>query len=415
MSIQTSPDPELPFFRARSLRPRARRTCSSEIDISPKATPTITKPSNKAKRPDHVRLPSGHFFDRIGLRERLDRSRTTSEEEVNPPWPVGSILASSKPAIVFDRAERTRTASGEIANIPRPEVPVHATPGPIISSQDALPVSATGAPKNQLQPTSMRAPSKSVPSNPRQKGGLYRRAMLRLGVTSKEAVTKRPQLEISPARSFTGQILDRASTILRRVPEKRRATASSDSSNKSTTGSSAPRSFLWPLRKAHSNSSSLRNVLMGEVPLGTPTTPSSELMYMGSDQRQYFRVEISAPGAPTYLPSEASRIGTPPLNEQNSKGRGFVFNYDVRDDETEILSSDIVERAKFGRKRTSDIEWFSVELKTDEARDKAMGFEINVPEHLPSSPLCPRNPKHKSEGKGICVYHGRNKREGDGL
>lgn len=34
-------------------------------------------------------------------------------------------------------------------------------------------------------------------------------------------------------------------------------------------------------------------------------------------------------------------------------------------------------------------------------------FEFNTPEHLPSSPLCPKNPKHKSGGTGICVYHGR--------
>ncbi|KAL8796426.1 MAG: hypothetical protein Q9195_001333 [Heterodermia aff. obscurata] len=386
-----------------SLRPRARRTCSSEIDISPKATPPIIKPNNKAKRPDHIRLPSGHFLDRIGLRDRLDRSRTTSEEEANAPQPVGSISAPSKPAIVFDRAERTQTALEEIANIPRLEGPVHAPSKPIISSSDALPVPAIIAPRSQLQPTAMRVLAKSAPTTPRQKGGLYRRTMLRLGVIGKQAVSKRPQLDISPTRSFTGQILDRASTILRRVPEKRRTTASSDSSNKSTTGSSAPRSFLWPLRKVHSNSSSLRDVMMGEVPLGTPATPGSELMYMGSDQRQYFRVEISAPGAPTYLPSEARRIGTPPLNEQSSKARGFLFSYDVRDDEGEV------------KKRTLDTDWFSIKLKADEARDNAMGFEINVPEHLPSSPLCPKHPKHKSGGKGICVYHGRSRKEGDGL
>lgn len=34
-------------------------------------------------------------------------------------------------------------------------------------------------------------------------------------------------------------------------------------------------------------------------------------------------------------------------------------------------------------------------------------FELNMPEHLPSSPLCPRNPKHKSGGTGVCAYHGR--------
>lgn len=36
-------------------------------------------------------------------------------------------------------------------------------------------------------------------------------------------------------------------------------------------------------------------------------------------------------------------------------------------------------------------------------------FALNIPEHLPSSPLCPKNPKHKSGGKGTCVYHGKRK------
>ncbi|KAH9242089.1 hypothetical protein CCHR01_17871 [Colletotrichum chrysophilum] len=41
----------------------------------------------------------------------------------------------------------------------------------------------------------------------------------------------------------------------------------------------------------------------------------------------------------------------------------------------------------------------------------AQPFEFDIPEHLPSSPMCPTNPKHPSGGKGMCVYHGR-RREG---
>lgn len=36
-------------------------------------------------------------------------------------------------------------------------------------------------------------------------------------------------------------------------------------------------------------------------------------------------------------------------------------------------------------------------------------FVLDIPEHLPSSPLCPMHPKHKSGGKGICPFHGRKK------
>jgi hypothetical protein len=46
-------------------------------------------------------------------------------------------------------------------------------------------------------------------------------------------------------------------------------------------------------------------------------------------------------------------------------------------------------------------------LEDDTADDIKLGYERNVPEHLPNSPLCPLNPKHKSGGKGICPMHGR--------
>ena len=52
--------------------------------------------------------------------------------------------------------------------------------------------------------------------------------------------------------------------------------------------------------------------------------------------------------------------------------------------------------------------------KSTSAREQAStvrssSFELKLPEHLPSSPLCPKNPKHSSGGTGICVYHGRRK------
>lgn len=48
------------------------------------------------------------------------------------------------------------------------------------------------------------------------------------------------------------------------------------------------------------------------------------------------------------------------------------------------------------------------ELTAEDADDLDL-FEWDVPEHLPGSPLCPLNPKHRSGGKGICVYHGRHR------
>lgn len=34
---------------------------------------------------------------------------------------------------------------------------------------------------------------------------------------------------------------------------------------------------------------------------------------------------------------------------------------------------------------------------------KGICFEFDLPEHLPSSPTCPANPRHKLRGKGVCV------------
>ncbi|KAK4548359.1 hypothetical protein LTR36_010229 [Oleoguttula mirabilis] len=49
-------------------------------------------------------------------------------------------------------------------------------------------------------------------------------------------------------------------------------------------------------------------------------------------------------------------------------------------------------------------------LNEDGDEDLELGFELDVPEHLPNSPLCPLDPRHKSGGKAICPLHGRKKR-----
>lgn len=45
-----------------------------------------------------------------------------------------------------------------------------------------------------------------------------------------------------------------------------------------------------------------------------------------------------------------------------------------------------------------------------EDEDVILGFEVDVPDHLPNSPLCPLDPRHRSGGKAICPQHGRKKR-----
>lgn len=70
---------------------------------------------------------------------------------------------------------------------------------------------------------------------------------------------------------------------------------------------------------------------------------------------------------------------------------------------------------------TGDRDWYRIRMDKvncggDEPKDieDLRMFEWDLPEHLPSSPLCPLHPKHPSKGNGVCVYHGRNKMGGVG-
>ena len=255
---------------------------------------------------------------------------------------------------------------------------------------------------------------KSAPTTPGRQGLSSRWYERRFGTKHKTEIHHRPKL--SPARSLTGLLLQRASTVLKDFTEKKLSPTSSAGSNPSIAPSYSRLAGLSPLYRGHSNASSVTNVHIGKAPLATPATPDSQLWYVGSDAEQYYRVEISEPGAPTYLPSEARRIGTPPMSSYDGRHRGFFFDYNAPDDGGTTPSPDGREgdtlHLRVKRKRPSNSDWYMAKLKADEAEDSATSFELNVPDHLPSSPLCPKHPKHKSGGKGICVYHGRNRDSG---
>ncbi|TKA31482.1 hypothetical protein B0A50_02329 [Salinomyces thailandicus] len=53
--------------------------------------------------------------------------------------------------------------------------------------------------------------------------------------------------------------------------------------------------------------------------------------------------------------------------------------------------------------------WIEKTIDDEEDDETQLGFELDVPDHLPNSPLCPLSPRHKSGGKAICPMHGRNK------
>jgi len=261
----------------------------------------------------------------------------------------------------------------------------------------------------------VQASTRSALVTPGKHSVLTRWNKRRLGMKHGPEAHHQPKLV--QTRSLTGHLLQRASSVLKDLHEKQRSPTSSASSTLSIAASYTRNAHLSPLYRGRSNTSSMHNVHIGKPPLRTPATPDSELMYLGSDSQQYFRVEISEPGAPTYLPSEARRIGTPPLPGEGGRHRGFFFDYNAPDDEGSTLNLERKEGyspdSRLKRKEASDVDWYMAKLEADEARDVATNFELNVPDHLPSSPLCPKHPRHKSGGKGVCVYHGRNRNPGD--
>ena len=247
-----------------------------------------------------------------------------------------------------------------------------------------------------------------TPATPKAKSRWTRRRSVRKQGVDIQSIQS--HIGISPARSLTGHLLQRASSVLRNLADNKLSPPSSASSNLSIAASYSRNKRLSPLYRGHSVNSSMGNMHGGKGPAGTPATPDSELMYLGSNAERYYRVEISDPGGPTYLPSEARRIGTPPLPGEDGRRRGFFFDYNVPspdDDESTTPSRHL--RPRLEKKGPLKGDWYLAKLEADEARDTTSHFDFNVPDHLPSSPLCPKNPKHKSGGKGICVYHGRNR------
>ena len=120
---------------------------------------------------------------------------------------------------------------------------------------------------------------------------------------------------------------------------------------------------------------------------------------------------------------EARRIQTPPMSRDTSPSpqpQGFFFGTspppnDITPEKTSSpgLSAGTYPPWRLRKKSTSP-DWWDVNNPARKAAVDGLAkqnqLEVDMclpPEHLPSSPLCPKNPMHKSKGRGICVYHGR--------
>ncbi|KAI2624171.1 hypothetical protein GGR54DRAFT_564374 [Hypoxylon sp. NC1633] len=232
-------------------------------------------------------------------------------------------------------------------------------------------------------------------------------------------------------RSATPPIMTRVASLLREEckrpawPRSFRLFGKSPWHRKASVGSEA------------SASSSVRDVLRGRTPVASPA----------SDIEPQAALFVPFPGG------EATRVQTPPLRESGPQRAGlprsFFFDISTPPHRSSSSSSsrrrrqasyrcppltpmydnlptpvpvELVTTEARGRewekeKKDSGKEWWEVPAAV--RRDQALlwphstaAFEFDLPEHLPTSPMCPTNKRHKSGGTGVCVYHGRRKKSG---
>ncbi|TGO86337.1 hypothetical protein BPOR_0312g00030 [Botrytis porri] len=248
-------------------------------------------------------------------------------------------------------------------------------------------------------------------------------------VASSRVTTSSPQ---------TARVLEGAIGYFDTYGEQPNATSSSSNASMG----SKPRwrfgTLPWHRRlsdNSMSASSSICDLLAGKTPMGTPR---SDQRYVGAAGKSYVKVEISEADAPTFLPSEAQRVDTPLWSPKRDPRRGFLSNMFPYESEQKVLDKHssgtprprrdtnrstlrnllktptmFTPTSRHGspdsEKRSKSRPSTSMRSSMSQHFSKAHAFELNVPDHLPNSPLCPANPMHPSNGQAVCPMHGRNR------
>jgi hypothetical protein len=169
-----------------------------------------------------------------------------------------------------------------------------------------------------------------------------------------------------------------------------------------------------------SYTSSQRQLRLGAAPNGTPERQAT---YQVGDQ-VFFKVDISIWGGTSYLPSEARRIHTPPLPGEEVHVQG-PLGPDGRRFVRKKPRGETAKGMNWTRpqhmQRALTRDWCDVQLQLLEqdakpAQSHDVPIDYDIPEHLPSSPLCPRNDRYWRYVQGkltpgeqrhnVCWMHG---------
>lgn len=352
------------------------------LRIAPNATKDGQPPRKAKKGFKWKQEISGHWLEiRTGRKSRSGEQSLLTESDATPP--VISTVPTG-----FGASERgfSNAAGSE-----------HTAGDPFLPPSD----SGTGTPGSLIWV---------------EKEGLYCRTKRALGLKR----TPIGQFVLEPGEKLvktpTGDMLNRAASLLRDVTERRQSPSSSATSVSNMSIAAAPhwKHLRLGYRGGQSSSSSVRSLLMGRPPA---PTPEPQELYTAADDQQYERVEMTDPDGPAYLPSEARRMHTPPLSNEGSisssgRLRGFFTDYNAPRDDNVPRKDDVPttsgKRILYPNRKTRDEEWSMVKLDAIHPESTSREqFVLSVPEHLPNSPLCPRNPKHRLGGTGVCIYHSR--------
>jgi hypothetical protein len=160
--------------------------------------------------------------------------------------------------------------------------------------------------------------------------------------------------------------------------------------------------------------SSIRKAgVRSEEDMSAPTTPLFE------EQER----DTSPVANPDYV-SPASAGLPPPMKRRRGKFRGYFFEHstpDGSDDSSPVLMpwEPFWQKSTYGaataiapnaRRSSVHKDWYNVRLDNilDDGPDLGDARAVqDIPDHLPGSPLCPREPKHSSGGTGVCPVHGK--------
>lgn len=218
------------------------------------------------------------------------------------------------------------------------------------------------------------------------------------------------------------------------------------------------RKSVEQLPQFDSPTSSQLSLRLGPEPANTPEERATYKVKRSpsAETEEFLKIDISIRGGTSYLASEARRIHTPPIPEAGADGkwRGFFFDYNAPSVDGSALCSPAVSTGSIssvgggedgnrspiffkdlGRrkskpcKRVVSGDWYDIKLRQLEAElepgqmdwntkngekrlnsHKLLGkpslkrgseqFDLTIPEHLPSSPLCPRHPRYWRVVKG---------------